>query len=102
MIDRITRRPSSGSGGPPNESPRLERCERRSHRLRADLLEPGEGGRCRRAAAVEPRERRALGQREFVPGGDLTQSPQKQADAQPERRGKLVVVELFDDFISLT
>ena len=47
-----------GVGGPRDQATRLERRERRAHRLRADLLEPGERGRGGRAAAVQARERR--------------------------------------------
>ena len=90
-----------GIGGALDQAARLERRERRAHRLRADLLEPGERGRRGWAAAVEPGERRALRQRELVARGDLTQPPQQQADAEPERRSDLGRVERLGDFISL-
>ena len=51
-----------------DEATRLERAERRPHRLRADLLELGQRAGRGRAAAVQAREGRALGQGELAFG----------------------------------
>jgi hypothetical protein len=67
-----------------DEAARLQCAERRPHRLRADLLKPGQRGRRGRAAAVEAREGRGLGQREIAFGRRLPQPPPEQADALGE------------------
>src|SRR2546430_2196424 len=92
-LSQIAARSPTVPPWPPADQPTgLERAERCPHRLRADLLQPGERARCRRAAAVQARQGRTLGQRELAVGLRLAQAPQEQADAYPERAGDLVDV----------
>src|SRR6266700_3476940 len=78
-----------------DKTTRLERAERRAHRLRADLLEPGERARRGRAGAVQAREGRGLRHRELVFGLRLTQPPLEQANAHLKRSGDVVDIRVL-------
>ena len=87
--------------GAVDQAARLERSERRAHRLRADLLELRERAGGARAAVVEARQRRGLGHRQLARRLRLAQPAHEQADADPKCGRDLIGVPALRDIVSL-
>jgi hypothetical protein len=84
-----------------DQAARLERAQRRAHRLRADLLHPGQLARGGRAVAVQPGERGGLRHGELARHPDLAQPPQQQAHADAKRRRHITDVKFVSHILRL-